>query len=638
MNSHFETPPKKRGTEDRTARSLLFAFIFTLLLLVPHPARAQQPAATPVKPSTKSAQPAPVNKAAIAAAADAPRTGSIMGRVLTDDGRPLANAAVIVYAVGANAPPTGDTTDADGKFQVKALRPAAYLVQANAPGYVSADAGAEAVVPRLYRVGESVNLTMIKGGVITGMVTNAEGEAIVGATVRAFRVRTATEPNAFSFRFNSPRTTDDRGVYRLYGLEPGVYIVAVGGSGAQFYGSLNAYDGDAPTYYPSATRDTAAELTVHAGEELNGIDVRYRGERGHAVSGFASGNTGDAGLGYNTTSLTLFQGTSATPESFTFAGSDENNRSFVFDGIPDGEFTLAALRSLGNTGEMLTATRKVTVRGADVTGLELKLEPLGAVNGNIILEPPPKPVCAPQRNSALTEITVAARRDEKEKKNENVLPSYLRRWPTAANDKGEFKLFNLTGGSYRLNLQLPGDDWFIRSIALPAAAAAAVAQANAKSAVQGKSNVPGKFVLKNGERINGITVTVAQGAASLRGRVASAAEGVALPARLRLFLVPVEPERAADTLRYMEATIEKDGLFAVGGIAPGRYWLIARVDVESESEGEERRAVAEDAAERDKLRALAESAGVKIELQPCQRLADYVLNYGSTPATQPVVK
>ena len=31
---------------------------------------------------------------------------------------------------------------------------------------------------------------------------------------------------------------------------------------------------DAPTYYPSATRDTAAEVSLRGGEESSGIDIR----------------------------------------------------------------------------------------------------------------------------------------------------------------------------------------------------------------------------------------------------------------------------------------------------------------------------------------------------------------------------
>jgi hypothetical protein len=107
---------------------------------------------------------------------------------------------------------------------------------------------------------------------------------------------------------------------------------------------------------------------------------------------------------------------------------------------------------------------------------------------------------------------------------------------------------------------------------------------------------------------------------------------------LRVHLVPVEPDRAADVLRYMEATVESDGQFTLGGIAPGRYWIIARAAAANESDSEERPPVALTTAERDKLRREAESAGVKIELQPCQRLADYVLNYAPTPPKQSPVK
>lgn len=555
-----------------------------------------------------------------------------------DDGHPLANALVFVFAIGFGLPPAQEMTDAEGRFQVGNLRRGSYIVQARAPGYVLLpDAGAEIGVPRYYRVGESVNLTMIKGGVITGTVTNAEGEAIVGATVRAIRARKLTESRIDPFQFGIAKMTDDRGIYRLYGLEPGVYVLAVGGRGAQFYGgNLNIYDGDAPTYYPSTTRDNAAELTVHAGEELNGIDVRYRGERGRAISGIVSGQLGNAGSGSINASLELFQGASSVPESFAFVGADEGNRSFAFDGIADGEYTLRASSALGNTGEFASATRKVSVRGTDVTGLELKLEPLGGLIGTVTLEPAPKANCTATRSSALPEIIIVARRDEKEKESDPTLPSFVRRPSTAPNDKGEFKFVSLFSGNYQLGVQLPGDDLYVRSLAMPAAVAPGAAKTKAQQSKAAPA--PGRFTIKNGERINGVTITIAQDAATLRGRVAGANAGAALPARLRVQLVPIEPERAADPLRYMETIVESDKTFTLGHIAPGRYWVIARVDMATESETIEGRTIALDAGERDRLRSLAESAGARIELQPCQRLADYVLNYGSTPTPQTPVK
>ena len=83
---------------------------------------------------------------------------------------------------------------------------------------------------------------------------------------------------------NGDTLTDDRGVYRFYGLTSGSYLIIASGHNEYYY-EPNAYETDAPTYYPSSTRDTAMPVTVRAGEEITGIDIRYRGEPGHAISG-----------------------------------------------------------------------------------------------------------------------------------------------------------------------------------------------------------------------------------------------------------------------------------------------------------------------------------------------------------------
>jgi hypothetical protein len=629
---------RQAQTLQRTRTILLFSlFSFFLLLAYASDSSAQEPTPKPAPPVNRSeSKPSAENQQASTAKAanEAARTGSITGRVLGDDGRPVANATITVFGIGAAAPPTGNTTDADGKFKVDGLRPLSYSVQAFSPGYILApDAGAETGAQRFYHIGESVNLTMVKGGVITGTVTDASGEAVVAVLVRAIPVLTgAKRQDASFFTFGIPRLTDDRGVYRLYGLEPGVYVIAVGG-GAQFMGILNAHEGNAPTYYPSATRDTAAELTVHSGEELTGIDVRYRAERGHTVSGFVSGIT-DSGSNFNGVSINLLRTASGTQESFAFIGGDENNRTFALNGIADGEYTLTAARTPGTSG-MLTSTRKISVRGADVTGLELKLEALGSLAGNVALDPPPKIDCTRERNSVIEEIIITARRDGKQQTKEQTddgLLSLLRRIPTSPNDKGEFKVSNLGSGNHRIDIQLPGDDWYVRAINAPNVPnVPATPVAKVATTTQSRTAMPGAFTLKQGERLAGLSISIGQGAANLRGRVSAASEGVSLPARLRVYLVPVEQERAADVLRYAESAVESDGRFAFASIAPGRYWLLARTDTVRENEVAERRPSGLDASARDSLRREAESAGAKIDLQPCQRLADYVLNYGATP-------
>src|SRR5262249_35642057 len=97
---------------------------------------------------------------------------------------------------------------------------------------------------------------------------------------------------AYSWEFSRSRITDDRGMYRFWGLQPGTYIVSAGRGAFGFSrGSLTVYDDDSPTYYPSSTLGSATRLELVSGQELTGIDISYRGYTGHAVTGAAAGNT-----------------------------------------------------------------------------------------------------------------------------------------------------------------------------------------------------------------------------------------------------------------------------------------------------------------------------------------------------------
>jgi hypothetical protein len=60
---------------------------------------------------------------------------SLHGRVVDPDGRPVANAEVIVS--GATAAPLRARTDRDGKFEIVNLADGRYTIVATAPGLVS---------------------------------------------------------------------------------------------------------------------------------------------------------------------------------------------------------------------------------------------------------------------------------------------------------------------------------------------------------------------------------------------------------------------------------------------------------------------------------------------------------------------
>src|SRR5436190_11860162 len=105
-----------------------------------------------------------------------PSRGSITGRVVNENGQPLANVAVVLRTFGMASAYRGAVTDNDGNFELSGLAPVAYLLAVNAPSYVQAPRDPDVNPIGYYRVGDSVNVQMMKGGVITGTVKKSGGD------------------------------------------------------------------------------------------------------------------------------------------------------------------------------------------------------------------------------------------------------------------------------------------------------------------------------------------------------------------------------------------------------------------------------------------------------------------------------
>jgi len=119
-------------------------------------------------------------------------------------------------------------------------------------------------------------------------------------------------------------------------------------------------------------------------------------------------------------------------------------------------------------------------------------------------------------------------------------------------------------------------------------------------------------------------VTITEGASRLRGRI-SVAEAQTLPPRLRVYLVPVEPEAAENVLRFYESWIEVDGRFIVDNVAPGKYWIVARPMPENESGAAT--SLRQDVTLRANVLRDAGTLKRAVTLTPCQQVADFELPY-----------
>jgi hypothetical protein len=277
------------------------------------------------------------------------RDGAINGRIHRDDGRAAAGVEVSIRRISESRGSERTTTsDEEGSFRFTNLAPAVYVIQAEVPGYIVDGAS---LGSNVYRAGEQATIRLTKGGVITGRVTGETGEPVVRLAVTAIRLRgveaQSTDSSTSSTSGSAPGmldqemkelgVTDDRGIYRIYGLRPGVYIVGIGDTLA---GAIDSPElgRDAPTYYPSAPRDTAEEITLRGAEEISGIDIRHRGEQGRTISGVISAASGSARQ--FEFAIVRLRGVEANEfETLTYV---QNSRGFVFYCVADGEYELQA--------------------------------------------------------------------------------------------------------------------------------------------------------------------------------------------------------------------------------------------------------------------------------------------------------
>lgn len=549
------------------------------------------------------------------------KIGVIRGRVLADDGQPLPAVLIIASAVGGSVfRPSAQmvTADENGNFSLNDLDAGAYKLSVNSAGYVQSSPSRSLSDPSYYRLGDTASITMTKGGIITGKVTNAEGEPAIGISVQAVRIRDLEgQPVAPSEALNrfGVREADDRGIYRIYGLEPGAYLVFAGGRSVIPFASV-LYSSAAPTYYPSSTRSTAQEVLVRASEEATGIDIRFRGEAGHVVSGKISGAPFPKGGEPSVAMIALLDHARSSVESTTTTFSQAGDLSFTFSGVPDGDYDLIAM-SAQTTNNFSTEPKRVVVKGADVTGIELTPVHYASITGKVILVRE-EPECEPKIPSSLPEVIILPRRETPSGRKIAPADVLNPRRETVPNSQGDFTIGNLQAATYHIETNLPHPAWYVRSMTLASNSASKQPPRDVAS--------PG-ISTKLGEEQQGLAITLGTAGAGLRGKVLPAREDGQLPARMRVFLVPAEQDQANAVLRYFEASVSPDGSFSLSNLAPGRYWSLIREVPAGTISAEIERPIAWDTTARAKLRREAEAAKQAVELKPCQQAAGFVLRY-----------
>jgi len=177
-------------------------------------------------------------------------SGLLAGVVVDVEKKPLRRASVSVS--GDMRLNRTTVTDDAGRFVFGGLPAGRFTITASKGGYPPMSYGAS----RPYRTGSGVLLkegqqvsnivlTLPKGAVMTGTVFDDRGQPMPAVPVMAWEVITSLSgERTLTAAANAGNgvTTDDRGVYRVYGLPPGEYTM-----GTAWFFSSSGSDVRVPT-------------------------------------------------------------------------------------------------------------------------------------------------------------------------------------------------------------------------------------------------------------------------------------------------------------------------------------------------------------------------------------------------------
>src|SRR3954471_19537347 len=157
--------------------------------------------------------------------------GRLSGRVLAaDTGRPVKRARVFITA--AELPGgRGVLTDDSGTFDFAELPAGRYTLTASKSGFIGLSYGQrrplQAGTPLQLADGQQlrgIDFRLPRGGVLAGHVFDEDGDAMPGAMVRVMRYQ--YQQGERRLVPAGTAQTDDKGSYRVWGLNPGDYYVS----------------------------------------------------------------------------------------------------------------------------------------------------------------------------------------------------------------------------------------------------------------------------------------------------------------------------------------------------------------------------------------------------------------------------
>lgn len=526
-------------------------------------------------------------------------SGRISGTVVTGDSSPVPLRRAIVTLTGEQNIRLVAVTDDAGGFVFTGLPANRYAIAAAKGGFVpmaygskrAGGAGTPVVLSDNERA--AVVIALPRGSVITGTVRDDFGRPVPDVTVsvqkyafsvlagerilQAVRFGSAGQmvPGYWPDAFPGTAVTDDRGVYRIYGLPSGEYIVSASarpamGSPMAVTDVYQISDADvrrarqllqgagstpatasapqpagssrvdyAPVYHPAAiARQDASTIALETAEEKSGIDVVLRPVPTASVYGVVTSLDGTPQAGAQ---VSVMEPESSSSRVYKATRSG-NDGEFVITGVPPGRYQVWSNTYPGR----LSGLTEVVVAGRDVDA-SFMLGPGGTVSGRLVFAGTTKPPAISAVPLLLAQVPRTS------------FGGYV----VEMSPDGTFVFSNVPAGMYRLRINgRPPAGWALRSVMFGDVDVSDVL-----------------FEVKSQEHVEGVTITMTDRSAEISGTLQTASAEPAPDYTLVVFSADAR-FWVAGTRRTQHVRPDMQGRYVARDLPAGDYLIAAVTDLE----------------------------------------------------------
>ena len=252
-------------------------------------------------------------------------------------------------------------TDVSGAFRFTGLAAGTYSLWASKPHFDAAQAGAPIDLKKSSR--EDVRVELSPFGAIEGRIDDQRDEPVSGVSLLVMHADIADGRRRTQLeRFVS---TDDRGIYRVWDVPPGRYVIEAVGSGATFTyldeagPSNGGFLSFVPAYFGGPTTDSATPVVIEPGTEAR-ANIGVLLQPAYKVRGTLTN------LGTGEVTFALFSG----DEQYGTGRVNFSRASGAFEmlEVVNGSYALLAMQN-----HEVFAELPIVVHGGDVNGLRMAL-------------------------------------------------------------------------------------------------------------------------------------------------------------------------------------------------------------------------------------------------------------------------